>query len=91
MWYTDKRTIMVQFKVGYYLYAILFLMFDIETVFLFPWAVTAGELGSSAWYAEFCFWSFLLLAWLMPGGKERWNGNKETRHTLDEIRRVQEQ
>ena len=34
----------VQFKVGYYMYAILFLMFDIETVFLFPWAVTAGEL-----------------------------------------------
>ena len=29
---------MVQFKVGYYLFAILFLMFDVETVFLFPWA-----------------------------------------------------
>ena len=73
----------VQFKVGYYLYAILFLMFDIETVFLFPWAVTAGKLGSSALVCG--------ILWLMPGGKERWNGNKETRHTLDEIRRVQEQ
>ncbi len=29
----------MQFKVGYYLFAILFLMFDVETVFLFPWAV----------------------------------------------------
>ena len=29
---------MMQFKVGYYLFAILFLMFDVETVFLFPWA-----------------------------------------------------
>ena len=29
----------MQFKVGYYLFAILFLMFDVETVFLFAWAV----------------------------------------------------
>lgn len=36
----------VQFKAGYYLFAILFLMFDIETVFLFPWAVVAGQVGS---------------------------------------------
>ena len=35
----------MQFKVGYYLYAILFLMFDVETVFLFPWAVTVREAG----------------------------------------------
>ena len=28
----------MQFKVGYYLFAILFLMFDVETVFLFAWA-----------------------------------------------------
>lgn len=36
---------MAQFKVGYYLFAILFLMFDVETVFLFPWAVIARDLG----------------------------------------------
>lgn len=35
----------MQFKVGYYLFAILFLMFDIETVFLFPWAVVASQVG----------------------------------------------
>ena len=35
----------MQFRVGYYLFAILFLMFDIETVFLFPWAVVAGQVG----------------------------------------------
>lgn len=35
----------MQFKVGYYLFAILFLMFDVETVFLFPWAVVAREVG----------------------------------------------
>ena len=35
----------MQFKVGYYLFAILFLMFDVETVFLFLWAVVVQDLG----------------------------------------------
>ena len=35
----------MQFKVGYYLFAILFLMFDVETVFLFSWSVVVQELG----------------------------------------------
>ena len=35
----------MQFKVGYYLFAILFLMFDVETVVLFSWAVVVQELG----------------------------------------------
>ncbi len=35
----------IPFKAGYYLFAILFLMFDIETVFLFPWAVVAQKAG----------------------------------------------
>ena len=35
----------MQFKAGYYLFAILFLMFDVEAVFLFPWAVTVQDVG----------------------------------------------
>ena len=35
----------MQFKAGYYLFAILFLMFDVEAVFLFPWAVTVQGAG----------------------------------------------
>lgn len=34
--------------VGYYLFAILFLVFDIETVFLYPWAVVVKQLGIAA-------------------------------------------
>ena len=34
--------------VGYYLFAILFLMFDVETVFLYPWAVVVKEIGPTA-------------------------------------------
>ena len=34
--------------IGYYLFAILFLVFDIETVFLYPWAVVVKQLGIAA-------------------------------------------
>jgi NADH:ubiquinone oxidoreductase subunit 3 (subunit A) len=34
----------VQFKVQYYIYALVFVLFDIETIFLFPWAVAYGQL-----------------------------------------------
>jgi NADH-quinone oxidoreductase subunit A len=35
----------VQFRIGYYVYALLFVIFDIETVFLYPWAVSFGSMG----------------------------------------------
>lgn len=35
----------IRFRIQYYIYAILFLVFDIETVFLYPWAVSYGGLG----------------------------------------------
>ncbi len=35
-------------NIGFYLFAILFLMFDVETVFLYPWAVVVKELGTTA-------------------------------------------
>ena len=35
-------------SVGFYLFAILFLMFDVETVFLYPWAVVVKEFGAAA-------------------------------------------
>lgn len=52
---------MSQFKVGYYLYAILFLMFDVETVFLFPWAVRVKELGTDGLMAIAVFFGILVL------------------------------
>jgi NADH:ubiquinone oxidoreductase subunit 3 (subunit A) len=35
----------VQFMAQYYIFALVFLVFDVETVFLFPWAVRLGQLG----------------------------------------------
>lgn len=37
---------MIQFKAGYYIFAILFLIFDVETVFLYPWATVMKALGT---------------------------------------------
>ncbi|MDE5929608.1 MAG: NADH-quinone oxidoreductase subunit A [Muribaculaceae bacterium] len=52
---------MSQFKVGYYLFAILFLMFDVETVFLFPWAVTMKSLGADGLLSIAVFFGVLVL------------------------------
>lgn len=41
-------TTWVQFKVGYYLFAILFLIFDVEVAFLVPWAVVFKSIGTVA-------------------------------------------
>lgn len=65
---------MAQFHVGYYLFAILFLMFDVETVFLFPWAVIAKGLGGVALPAvgTFLFILVLGLAYAWKKGALRW-------------------
>jgi NADH:ubiquinone oxidoreductase subunit 3 (subunit A) len=35
----------IQFSVGYYLFALIFLIFDVELIFLFPWAVVVKKVG----------------------------------------------
>ena len=51
----------MQFKVGYYLFAILFLMFDVETVFLFPWAVILRDMGVAGLISILFFMTVLIL------------------------------
>ena len=51
----------MQFRVGYYLFAILFLMFDVETMFLFPWAVVVQELGVAGLVSVIFFIVILVL------------------------------
>ena len=64
----------MQFKVGYYLFAILFLMFDIETVFLFPWAVVVGEVGIYGLVSVIFFLVVLILglAYAWKKGALKW-------------------
>lgn len=44
-----------QIHVRYYVYAILFLIFDVEAVFLFPWAISVVQVGEIALYSMFVF------------------------------------
>jgi NADH:ubiquinone oxidoreductase subunit 3 (subunit A) len=44
-----------QVHIRYYLFAILFLIFDVEAVFLFPWAVTFVKTGPAAFYEMVLF------------------------------------
>ena len=50
--FEDSRA---QFDVRFYLIAILFIIFDIEAAFLFPWAVSVFDLGWAAWGAMMVF------------------------------------
>ena len=57
----------MKFDVRYYLVAILFILFDLEIAFLFPWAVTLNEIGA------FGFWSMMIfLAILVVGFVYEW-------------------
>jgi NADH:ubiquinone oxidoreductase subunit 3 (subunit A) len=56
----SKGDAWVQFKAEYYLYAIIFLIFDVETIFVLPFAVAFGGLSVGAFVAMMVF--LLLLA-----------------------------
>lgn len=49
----------IQFNVGYYLFAIIYLIFDVETVFIFPWAVVMKSIGPRA-FVEILIFFFIL-------------------------------
>jgi NADH-quinone oxidoreductase subunit A len=49
----------VQYKVQYYLFAIIFVLFDVETIFLYPWAVAYNQLGLFALVEMFLFLGIL--------------------------------
>ena len=47
-----------RFDVRFYLVSILFIIFDLEIAFLFPWAITLGKIG---WYGFFSMMTFLFI------------------------------
>jgi NADH:ubiquinone oxidoreductase subunit 3 (subunit A) len=49
----------VQFKISYFLYALIFVVFDVETIFLYPWAVAFNSLGLFA-FVQMCIFISLL-------------------------------
>lgn len=51
----------IQFQIRYYMFALVFVIFDIETVFLYPWAMSFNELGLSAFIEALVFVSILII------------------------------
>jgi len=59
-----------RFNVSFYLYALLFVIFDIETVFLYPWAVSFKPLGMNGFLEMIVFISILLVGLAYAWKKE---------------------
>lgn len=54
----------IQLNVGYYLFALIFLVFDVELVFLYPWAVVAKGMGWVALIEIVIFFFILFIGFL---------------------------
>ena len=59
----------IQYNVGFYTFALIFVIFDVEVVFLFPWAVAFKQLGLFALIEAFIF-IFILIAGLAYAWKK---------------------
>ena len=57
--FTDARS---RFDVRFYLVAILFIIFDLEVAFLFPWAISLGDIGM------YGFWSMVVFLGVLTVG-----------------------
>src|SRR5436305_14518540 len=58
-----------QFNIGYYLFALLFLLFDVELIYLYPWAVVAKKAGMGAFIEIFIFLFILFMGFLFAHKK----------------------
>jgi NADH:ubiquinone oxidoreductase subunit 3 (subunit A) len=58
-----------QFNVGYYLFALIFLIFDVEIIFLYPWAVAVKQTGMLA-LAEIVIFFFILFVGFLYAHKK---------------------
>jgi NADH-quinone oxidoreductase subunit A len=64
----------IQYNAGFYIYALIFVIFDVEVVFLFPWAVAFKQLGLFALVEMFIFLIILIigLAYAWKKGALKW-------------------
>jgi NADH-quinone oxidoreductase subunit A len=64
-----------RFNVRFYLVAMLFILFDIEVIFMYPWAVVLESLGAAALWQMLSFMAVLLvgLAYVWRKGVLNWN------------------
>ena len=65
-----------RFDVRFYLVAILFIIFDLEVAFLFPWAVSLGDIGLFGFLSMMGFLGVLTVGFIYEWRKGRWNGSE---------------
>ena len=65
--FSDAR---IQFDVRFYLVAILFIIFDLEIAFLFPWAISLGNIGLLGFYSMILFLFTLTIGFIYEWKKE---------------------
>lgn len=58
----EAQNVWVQFRVQYYIFALIFVVFDIEVVYLYPWAVAYNALGLFALIEMVIFLGILVVA-----------------------------
>ena len=59
--FNDSR---MEFDIRFYLAAILFIIFDLEIAFLFPWAITLGNIGYFGFFSMMLFLSILTIGFI---------------------------
>ena len=59
----------IRFRASYFMYALIFVMFDVETIYLYPWAVKFKSLGFFA-FGEMTIFIFILVLGLWYAWKE---------------------
>jgi NADH-quinone oxidoreductase subunit A len=72
--WTPQEHALSRFHVRWYPATVLFLAFDVEMLFMYPWAVVVGDLGWSSIVEMFTFLAVLLVAvlWAWREGALRW-------------------
>lgn len=65
-----------QFDVRFYLVAILFIIFDLEVAFLFPWSISLGDVGVYGFWSMMVFLGILTVGFIYEWKREPWNGSK---------------
>ena len=72
--FSDSR---MEFDVRFYLVAILFIIFDLEIAFLFPWAISLGNIGLLGFISMMIFLFILTVGFVYEWKKVHWIGNKQ--------------
>ncbi len=76
-----------RFPVSFYIVAMLFVMFDIEIIFIYPYAVSRGELGAFAFWEIFAFSLvfFLAFVYVVARGALDWGPIQKARRLVDSV------